>query len=153
LGYDKCLLRPILQARESILIQSRQRISQNLINPSWGFRNVSHGRVNLVISQGKPKFETHEADPPKKEKWMTKKRLKLQRKKEKEKRKAANRKDPRSLTVKRKKGQKFANVEERIKTKLERVSMIEIFFFFGFWLGWLLILMFSIFFLLIVTGY
>lgn len=101
--------------------------------------------MNLVISQGKPKFETHEADPPKKEKWMTKKRLKLQRKKEKEKRKAANRKDPRSLTVKRKKGQKFANVEERIKTKLERVSMIEIFFFFGFWLGWLLILMFSIF--------
>lgn len=118
-------LRPILQAHESILIQSRQRISQNLINPSWGFRNVSHGRVNLVISQGKPKFETHEADPPKKEKWMTKKRLKLQRKKEKEKRKAANRKDPRSLTVKRKKGQKFANVEERIKTKLERARIKE----------------------------
>ncbi|KAJ6366519.1 hypothetical protein OIU77_003001 [Salix suchowensis] len=125
LGYGKCLLRPILQAQESILIQSRQRISQNLINPSWGFRNVSHGRVNLVISQGKPKFETHEADSPKKEKWMTKKRLKLQRRKEKEKRRAANRKDPRSLTVKRKKRQKFANVEERIKTKLERARIKE----------------------------
>ncbi|KAL3583190.1 hypothetical protein D5086_014251 [Populus alba] len=56
---------------------------------------------------------------------MTKKRLKLLRKKEKEKRKAANRKDPRSLTVKRKKGQKFANVEERIKTKLERARIKE----------------------------
>lgn len=36
--------------------------------PSLLSRNVSHGSVNLVISQGKLKFETHEIDPPKKEK-------------------------------------------------------------------------------------
>ncbi|KAJ6677646.1 GROUP II INTRON SPLICING FACTOR CRS1-LIKE [Salix viminalis] len=95
-------LRPILQAQESILIQSRQRISQNLINPSWGFRNVSHGRVNLVISQGKPK----EGKRRRREELLIEK-------------------DPRSLTVKRKKRQKFANVEERIKTKLERARIKE----------------------------
>ena len=92
---------------------------------SWlALRNFSHGRVNLVISpQGKPKFETHEIELPKKDKWMTKKRLKMQRKKEKQKRKAANKRDPRRLGVKgKKKKQRFANAEERIKYKLERVS-------------------------------
>ena len=72
--------------------------------------------------QGKPKFEVQESDPPKKEKWQTKKRLKMQRMREKQKRKAANRRDPRRLTAKRKK-QKFASVEERIKDKLEKVSL------------------------------
>lgn len=64
----------------------------------------------------------HEVDPPKKDKWKTKKRLKLQRKREKQKRKAANKKDPRRLGIKGKK-KKFANAEERIKYKLEKVSL------------------------------
>lgn len=75
-----------------------------------------------MISGGKTKFETHEVDPPKKEKWMTKKKLKIQRKREKQKRKEANKKDPRRLGVKgKKKKQKFANAEERIKYKIEKV--------------------------------
>lgn len=94
------------------------------INPIWSFRNWSHGSVNMVISQGKPKFETHEVDPPKKEKWQTKKRFKLQKKREKQQRKAANKKDPRRLTVKgKKKKRRFANAEERIKYKLEKVTV------------------------------
>jgi len=89
----------------------------------WGLRNLSHGRVNLVITGGKTKFETHEVEPPKKDKWKTKKRLKMQRKREKEKRKAANRKDPRRLGVKgKKKKQRFGSAEERIKYKIEKVS-------------------------------
>ncbi|KAJ0259019.1 hypothetical protein HA466_0077140 [Hirschfeldia incana] len=88
-------------------------------------RNFSHGTVNLVISEGKPKFETRELDPPKKWKWLTKKRLKLKRKKEREERNAANRKDPRRLTVKGKKKRKFANPEERLKHKLERAKIKE----------------------------
>ncbi|CAN8247284.1 unnamed protein product [Cochlearia groenlandica] len=87
-------------------------------------RNFSHGTVSLVISDGKPKFETRELDPPKKWKWLTKKRLKLKRKKEREERNAANRKDPRRLTVKGKK-KKFANPEERIKHKLEKATIKE----------------------------
>ncbi|KZV34831.1 hypothetical protein F511_00733, partial [Dorcoceras hygrometricum] len=90
-------------------------------------RCLSHGSVNLVISpEGKPKFETHEIDPPKKEKWKTKKRLKLQRKKERQIRKAANKKDPRRLGVKGKKQrQGFSNAEERIKYKLENARIKE----------------------------
>ncbi|ESQ51325.1 hypothetical protein EUTSA_v10016829mg [Eutrema salsugineum] len=87
-------------------------------------RNFSHGTVNLVISEGKPKFETRELDPPKKWKWLTKKRLKLKRKKVREERNAANRKDPRRLTVKGKK-RKFANPEERLKHKLEKAKIKE----------------------------
>lgn len=75
-----------------------------------------------MISQGKPKFETHQFDPPKKEKWKTKKRFKLQKKREKEKRKAANRRDPRRLGLTRKPKKKFANAEERIKYKLDKVN-------------------------------
>lgn len=88
-----------------------------------GFRELSYGTVNLVITGGKTKFETQEVEPPRKDKWKTKKRLKMQRKREKEKRKAANRRDPRRLGVKgKKKKQKFANPEERIKYKIEKVS-------------------------------
>ena len=76
----------------------------------------------MISQQGKPKFETREIEPPKKEKWKTKKRLKMQRKIEKQKRKAANKRDPRKLGVKgKKKKQRFANAEERIKCKLEQV--------------------------------
>ncbi|KAJ4957977.1 hypothetical protein NE237_025088 [Protea cynaroides] len=91
---------------------------------SWDFKNVSYGSVNLVISQGKPKFEMHEVEPPKKEKWKTKKRLKMQRKREKKKRKAANKRDPRWLGVKGKK-QKFPNAEARIKYKIEKAKIKE----------------------------
>ncbi|CAN7011423.1 unnamed protein product, partial [Brassica oleracea var. botrytis] len=89
-------------------------------------RNFSHGTVNLVISEGEPKFETRELDPPNKWKWLTKKRLKLKRKKEQEKRNSANRKNPRRLTIKGKKNKrKLANPEERIKNKLERAKIKE----------------------------
>ncbi|KAJ1387849.1 YhbY-like superfamily [Sesbania bispinosa] len=92
----------------------------------WGFRELSYGTVNLVITEGKTKFETHEVEPPKKDKWKTKKRLKMQRKRDKEKRKAANRRDPRRLGVKgKKKKQKFANADERIKYKIEKARIKE----------------------------
>ncbi|KAL9237505.1 hypothetical protein vseg_012043 [Gypsophila vaccaria] len=92
--------------------------------PSYLYRGFSHGTVNLVIADGKPKFEVHKIDAPKKEKWQTKKRLKMQRMREKQIRKAANRRDPRRLTLKRKK-QKFANVEARIKDKIEKARAKE----------------------------
>ncbi|KAH0992261.1 hypothetical protein GBA52_003744 [Prunus armeniaca] len=44
---------------------------------------------------------------------------------EKQERKAANRKDPRRLGIKRKKRQKFATAEERIKYKLEKARIKE----------------------------
>ena len=119
---DFCLFyRSNFEAQESIFTITKHFLPLNQTSPSWAFRNLSHGSVNLVISQGKPKFETHEVDPPKKHKWQTKKRLKMQRKKEKQKRKSANKRDPRCLGVKGKKKQKFANAEERIKYKLEKV--------------------------------
>lgn len=82
---------------------------------------MSHGRVNLVLSEGNPKFETYDFEPPKKEKWKTKKQVKKKRKKEKQKRKAANKNDPRSIRVKGKKKQKFQNAAERITYKIEKV--------------------------------
>lgn len=92
----------------------------------WEQRSFSHGTVNFVISSdGKPRFETFETDPPKKEKWMTKKRLKEKRKREKKKRKAANTRDPRKLGVRGKKKQKFATSEERIMHKLENAKVKE----------------------------
>ncbi|PHU07442.1 hypothetical protein BC332_23931 [Capsicum chinense] len=92
---------------------------------TWQWRNFSHGRVNFVITRdGKPKFETHEVEAPKKEKWKAKTKLKLQRKREKKKkkRKAANKRDPRRLGVKGKKKQKFDTPEERIKHKIENAK-------------------------------
>ncbi|KAL6970727.1 hypothetical protein U1Q18_030419 [Sarracenia purpurea var. burkii] len=118
--------RSIFHHPEPIAPPFRPQIPLISSNTWWAFRNLSHGSVNLVISQGKPKFETHETDPPKKEKWKTKKRLKQQRKREKEKRKAANKRDPRRLGVKgKKRKQKFANAEERIKSKLEKAKIKE----------------------------
>ncbi|KAF5734011.1 hypothetical protein HS088_TW16G00452 [Tripterygium wilfordii] len=119
-------LRLISYTQASILSQPRHSTAPlSVSKPLWGFRNLSHGSVNLVISQGKPKFETHEVDPPKKEKWQTKKRFKMQKLREKHKRKAANKTDPRKLNIKGKKKQKFANAEERIKYKLERAKIKE----------------------------
>ncbi|THG20015.1 hypothetical protein TEA_008549 [Camellia sinensis var. sinensis] len=117
--------RPIFHQSNPIFAPFRLQTSFFPSNPWWVFRNLSHGSVNLVISQGKPKFETHEIDPPKKEKWKTKKRLKQQRMREKQKRKAANKRDPRWLGVKGKKKKKFANAEERIKDKLEKAKIKE----------------------------
>ncbi|KAM1797760.1 hypothetical protein ACFX12_031906 [Malus domestica] len=119
-------LRSGFPTQEPIFIATKHLPLPNPLNPSWVFRNLSHGSVNLVISQGKPKFEMHEIDPPKKEKWLTKKRLKQQRMREKQERRAANRKDPRRLGIQRKKkGQKFANAEGRIKYKLEKARIKE----------------------------
>ncbi|XP_073153559.1 CRM-domain containing factor CFM3A, chloroplastic/mitochondrial [Henckelia pumila] len=126
--------RQVLGAPEPIFILSRTsphlpRYPKNCwqMVPLLQRRSLSHGSVNLVISpEGKPKFETHEIDPPKKEKWRTKKRLKLQRKREKQIRKAANKRDPRWLRVKGKKErQRFSNAEERIKYKLENARIKE----------------------------
>lgn len=92
----------------------------NVPNPS-SFRNLSHGSVRLVISEGKPKFETYQVDPPNKHKWLTKKRFKIQSKREKQERKAANKRDPRRLGIKKKR-HKFANApDQKIKYKLEKV--------------------------------
>nr|XP_043610930.1 uncharacterized CRM domain-containing protein At3g25440, chloroplastic isoform X2 [Erigeron canadensis] len=90
------------------------------------FLHFSNPNSSLPLTDGKPKFEIHEIDPPKKYKWLAKKRLKLQRKKEKQRRKFANKKDPRRLTVKgsKRKG-KFANAEERIMYKLEKAKIKE----------------------------
>ncbi|XP_048333325.2 CRM-domain containing factor CFM9, mitochondrial [Ziziphus jujuba] len=118
------LFRSVFPTQESIFYTAKQLVLPGPQNPSWVFRNLSHGSVNLVISEGKPKFEMHEVDPPKKEKWKTKKKLKLQRKREKQQRKAANKKDPRRLGIKGKK-KKFANAEERIKYKLEKAKIKE----------------------------
>ncbi|XP_074291966.1 uncharacterized protein LOC141618790 [Silene latifolia] len=109
----------------SLICRTSTTILPSPSRPSFLYRNFSHGTVNLVISQGKPKFEVHEVDAPKKEKWQTKKRLKMQRMREKKIRKAANRRDPRRLTLKRKK-QMCANVEERIKYKIEKARAKEV---------------------------
>ncbi|XP_008800087.2 uncharacterized CRM domain-containing protein At3g25440, chloroplastic [Phoenix dactylifera] len=93
---------------------------------SWASRSVSYGSVNLVLSDGKPRFETHEIEPPRKERYRTKKRLKLQRKREKRKRREANKKDPRRIRPKgKKKTGKFATAEARIKYKIEKAKIKE----------------------------
>ncbi|KAK4385440.1 hypothetical protein Sango_2668000 [Sesamum angolense] len=126
--------RPVLRTPEPVftLLRPSCQLHQNPQNSGqviwlWQRRSFSHGSVRLVISpQGKPKFETHEIEPPKKEKWKTKKRLKLQRKREKQKRKAANKRDPRRLGVKgKKKRQRFSSAEERIKYKLKIARIKE----------------------------
>ncbi|MBA0830747.1 hypothetical protein Goarm_015257, partial [Gossypium armourianum] len=114
-----------LSSQATIFSPSKLLVLPNPTTLPWVSRHLSHGTVNLVISQGKPKFETHQFDPPKKEKWKTKKRFKLQKKREKEKRKAANRRDPRRLGLTRKPKKKFANAEERIKYKLDKAKIKE----------------------------
>ncbi|GAV85667.1 LOW QUALITY PROTEIN: CRS1_YhbY domain-containing protein, partial [Cephalotus follicularis] len=111
--------------KKSAFSSSKHLIPLNSSNPSCVYRNLNHGTVSLVISEGKPKFETHEVEPPRKEKWQTKKRLKMKRKREKQKRKAANKKYPRRLGIKGKKKRKFGNAEERVKYKLEKSKIKE----------------------------
>ncbi|XP_014493388.1 CRM-domain containing factor CFM2, chloroplastic isoform X1 [Vigna radiata var. radiata] len=119
-------LRSVGRSNMCVFSPLRHRVSLGEQGYWWGLRNLSHGRVNLVITGGKTRFETHEVEPPKKDKWKTKKRLKMQRKREKEKRKAANRKDPRRLGVKgKKKKQRFASADERIKYKIEKAKIKE----------------------------
>lgn len=82
--------------------------------------------MRLVLSGGKPRFETEEVEPPRKERYRTKKRLKMQRKREKRKRKEANRRDPRCIRVKgKKKKPRFPNAEARLKYKIEMVSISQ----------------------------
>ncbi|KAJ0977113.1 hypothetical protein J5N97_012587 [Dioscorea zingiberensis] len=93
---------------------------------SLPFRSFSHGTVNLVLSEGKPKFEVIEPELPMKEKWRTKKQLKLQRKRDKKKRRSANRTDPRRIRPKGlKKKQRFPTAEARIKYKIEKAKLKE----------------------------
>ncbi|OIW08676.1 hypothetical protein TanjilG_03352 [Lupinus angustifolius] len=117
--------RSVVRSQIPIWFPSRHCVPLEKSGFWCGSRNLSYGTVNLVIEGGKTKFETKEVEPPKKDKWKTKKRFKMQKKREKEKRKAANRRDPRHLGVKRKKKQKFASPEERIKYKLEKARIKE----------------------------
>lgn len=88
----------------------------------WVKRSLSHGSVNLVLNDGKPRFETHEIEQPKKGKYRTKKRLKLQRKRERRKRREASKTDPRRIRPKGKKNKvRFPTAEDRIKYKMEKV--------------------------------
>ena len=91
---------------------------------SWSVRWASYESVNLVLSEdGKPKFQIEEVEPSKKGRFLTKRRLKLQRKREKKKRKEANKNDPRRIRPKGKKiKQKFPTAEARLKYKIEKVS-------------------------------
>ncbi|MCL7027321.1 hypothetical protein MKW94_028799, partial [Papaver nudicaule] len=96
---------------QSISSTSQCLIQLNPWQPTWAFRTFGHSKRN-------PNLEA-EYEPPKK-KWKSKKKFKMQLLREKTKRKLANKKDPRNLTVKGKK-QKFLNPEERIKDKIEKV--------------------------------
>ncbi|KAJ8493952.1 hypothetical protein OPV22_015673 [Ensete ventricosum] len=92
----------------------------------WVARSLSHGSVNLVLDDGKPRFETHEIEQPKKGKYLTKKRLKLQRKRERQKRREANKTDPRRIRPKGKKNKaRFPTAEDRIKHKIEKAKIKE----------------------------
>ncbi|KAF3779358.1 putative CRM domain-containing protein [Nymphaea thermarum] len=91
---------------------------------SLGFSPMSYSSVNVVLTEGTPKFVVQEAEIPKKEKWRTKKRLKMQRMREKRKRKLASKTDPRRLTIKGKK-QRFPNAEARIICKIEKAKLKE----------------------------
>ncbi|KAF7026170.1 hypothetical protein CFC21_038294 [Triticum aestivum] len=94
---------------------------------SRGVRWASYESVNLVLSDdGKPKFEIEEVEPSKKGRFLTKRRLKLQRKREKRKRKEANKNDPRRIRPKGKKiKQKFPTPEARLKYKIEKSKLKE----------------------------
>ncbi|KAI3907021.1 hypothetical protein MKW92_008601 [Papaver armeniacum] len=85
--------------------------------PTWVFRNFSHGRINVVTSQGKSKLKAHEYEPQEKRqyksKWKCKKKFKTRN---------SNKKDPRNLRVKGKKQQKFLNAEDRIIDKIDKMA-------------------------------
>ncbi|CAA7396454.1 unnamed protein product [Spirodela intermedia] len=107
-------------------LQSARCLLPSPQRPWWDSRNLSQGTVRLVLSGGKPRFETEEVEPPRKERYRTKKRLKMQRKREKRKRKEANRKDPRCIRVKgKKKKPRFLNAEARLKYKIEMAKLKE----------------------------
>ncbi|KAL0917999.1 hypothetical protein M5K25_013114 [Dendrobium thyrsiflorum] len=118
---------PLFSPRNVLLSYLNSSNSFDSCNCPIFARVLSSGSVNLVLSDGKPKFEIHEMDPLKKEKWKSKKRLKMQRKREKRKRKEANKRDPRRIGPKGKKKQKFPNAEARIKYKIEKAKVKEAF--------------------------
>ncbi|KAJ3683211.1 hypothetical protein LUZ60_013438 [Juncus effusus] len=103
------------------------------LNPSSPFGHLFSPRhyatyesVNVVLSDGKPKFEINEVEPSGERKYLSKKRLKMKRKREKEKRKAANKNNPGRIKPKgKKRKEKFPTAEGRIKYKLEKAKMKE----------------------------
>ncbi|KAK3164120.1 hypothetical protein QOZ80_1AG0012940 [Eleusine coracana subsp. coracana] len=99
----------------------------SIFGHSWSVRWTSYGQVNLVLSDdGRPKFQIEEVEPSTKSRYLTKKRLKVQRKREKKKRKEANKNDPRRIRPKGKKiKQKFPTAEARLKYKIEKAKLKE----------------------------
>ncbi|KAF7040464.1 hypothetical protein CFC21_050367 [Triticum aestivum] len=125
---QKILLSPPPPAHRSDAISPSKCLSP--FYPSMysrGVRWASYESVNLVLSDdGKPKFEIEEVEPSKKGRFLTKRRLKLQRKREKRKRKEANKNDPRRIRPKGKKiKQKFPTPEARLKYKIEKSKLKE----------------------------
>ncbi|KAL6616738.1 hypothetical protein ACP70R_039008 [Stipagrostis hirtigluma subsp. patula] len=116
-----------LALRSAVVSPSKCFSPFNLFGHSWGVRWSSYGSVNLVLSDdGKPKFEIEEVEPSRKRRYLTKKRLKVQRKREKKKRKEANKNDPRRIRPKGKKiKQKFPTAEARLKYKIEKAKLKE----------------------------
>uniref|UniRef100_A0ACD5WKH7 Uncharacterized protein n=1 Tax=Avena sativa TaxID=4498 RepID=A0ACD5WKH7_AVESA len=126
-------------SQKTVLSPSLPAFRTNVISPgkclspfypfvySPGVRWASYESVNLVLSDdGKPKFEIEEVEPSKKGRYLTKRRLKLQRKREKKKRKEANKNDPRRIRPKGKKiKQKFPTAEARLKYKIEKAKLKE----------------------------
>lgn len=125
---QKTLLSPSLPALRTDVISPGKILSPfYLFVNSSGVRWASYESVNLVLSDdGKPKFEIEEVEPSKKGRYLTKRRLKLQRKREKKKRKEANKNDPRRIKPKGKKiKQKFPTAEARLKYKIEKAKLKE----------------------------
>ncbi|TVU36944.1 hypothetical protein EJB05_18901 [Eragrostis curvula] len=116
-----------LAPRSTVVSPSKCFNPINLFGHSWSVRWASYGQVNLVLSDdGKPKFQIEEVDLSTKRKYLTKKRLKVQRKREKKKRKEANKNDPRRIRPKGKKiKQKFPTAEARLKYKIEKAKLKE----------------------------
>ncbi|CAM0884937.1 unnamed protein product [Alopecurus aequalis] len=125
---QRALLSPPLPARRTDVVSPGTCLSpfHPFVN-SWGVRWASYESVNLVLSEdGKPKFEIEEVEPSKRGRFQTKRRLKIQRKREKQKRKEANKNDPRRIRPKGKKiKQKFPTAEARLKYKIEKAKLKE----------------------------
>lgn len=113
--------------RSAVASPSKSFSPHYLFGHSLAVRWATYGSVNLVLSDdGKPRFQIEEVEPSRKGRYLTKKRLKLQRKKQKKKRKEANKNDPRRIRPKGKKiKQKFPTAEARLKYKIEKAKLKE----------------------------
>ncbi|KAK3160594.1 hypothetical protein QOZ80_1BG0061650 [Eleusine coracana subsp. coracana] len=116
-----------LGLRYAVFTPSKCLSPLSIFGHSWSVRWASYGQVNLVLSDdGRPKFQIEEVEPSTKSRYLTKKRLKVQRKREKKKRKEANKNDPRRIRLKGKKiKQKFPTAEARLKYKIEKAKLKE----------------------------